>query len=40
VPGETVWKIVRMASRAYFSSRCGGKTGLFALLIDSWKCQY
>jgi hypothetical protein len=37
---ETVWKIVRVASGPYFSPRRGGKTGHFALLGDSWRCQY
>jgi hypothetical protein len=39
-PSETVWKIVRVVSGPYFSPRHGGKTGVFALLVDSWRCQY
>ena len=39
-PYETVWKIVRVASRPYVSPTGGGKTGRLALLVDSWKCQY
>jgi hypothetical protein len=34
-PYETVWKIVRMASRPYVSPTGGGKTGRLALLVDS-----
>jgi hypothetical protein len=37
---ETVWKIVRVTSGAYFSPTRSGKTGVFALLVDSWRCQY
>jgi hypothetical protein len=37
---ETVWKIVRVTSGAYFSPTRSGKTGVFALLVDSWRCQH
>ena len=33
-PYETVWKIVRVASRPYVSPTGGGKTGRLALLDD------
>src|SRR5215212_6137156 len=32
--------MVRVTSGAYFSPTRGGKTGVFALLLDSWRCQY
>jgi hypothetical protein len=40
LPRETVWKIVRVMSGGYFSPTRGGKTGIFALLVDSWRCLY